>query len=302
MNSVTNHQSTYAAVAVGATLVGSALYARSNRLTENEAHPSMRQGCYPLLVKGIATCAINALSAGGYRTELDQVTGHALDMAKVGHGDAVFPGNTSSGRYVVSQWQRGAVGAMVIPLLEDASSEPCVILGLQGGVLRVPQGYGELPCPSDDRSGLKLNQHGASRLHHKTRDYVEAEQQGMRGIAQRELKEETNVSVNLDDLVLQDVIDSPPERNKPYRTVGIYSTNVKGINLGSIRTIDDEFADDIDNTQTIRIKDIKQTLNEAGQSIYSAPYRDTKGQVQFIALEPGTYELIQKAIQTDKHQ
>ncbi len=121
-----------------------------------------------------------------------------LDQAQVPHSDLVLPSQkVHSGRYIISQWQRIAVGVAVAVVGYDKTGELCLAMGYQKGRLRLAQGYAETPLPPTDYTGL--SKAGASRLG-EGKKLVKADA-SLRGAAVREVYEELGVRIKEQDLI-----------------------------------------------------------------------------------------------------
>ena len=69
-----------------------------------------------------------------------------IDAASVPNGDISITSNKAySKRYIISKWQRAAIGSSIIVMGKDLQGDLCVALGEQRGLLRNPQGYMEIP-------------------------------------------------------------------------------------------------------------------------------------------------------------
>lgn len=76
-------------------------------------------------------------------------------MLQISHGDWAVPSNKAhSRRYIISQWQRVAAGAIVV-LSHDADGDLVLALCSQRGKLVPSQGYMEAKLPKDDLTGLR---------------------------------------------------------------------------------------------------------------------------------------------------
>ena len=208
-----------------------------------------------------------------------------LDASKVPHGDISVPSNVvHSRRYVISQWQRSAVGASVIVLGYDNDRDLSIALGVQRGMLRNPQGYMEVPLPNEDLTGLK--QQGASRLNGSTMTPVPADQ-SIQTNAVREVYEEVGLTVNADNLILLDVVSDM--QASPRAFAARYMIILP--NTPELKTYDQEFVDDdLSRPMWVKIKDIKY---------------DTKKEKYFargsdIPVDANTIQPLNKALQVLK--
>jgi 8-oxo-dGTP pyrophosphatase MutT (NUDIX family) len=156
-----------------------------------------------------------------------------------------------SKRYIISKWQRSAVGASVIVLGVDKDKGLCIALGSQKGTLRNPQGYMELPLPKEDLTGL--SQKNASRLNGITLEPVAADK-SIEENAVREIREEIGLQVSQDSLYLLG-IESVMEAN-PITFVAHYFVKLPDTPL--LQILDHEFADDdLQKPVWIKIRDLK---------------------------------------------
>ncbi len=123
-----------------------------------------------------------------------------LDAASIPDGDLSLTSHTAhSKRYIISKWQRAAVGASVIVFGRHPDGTLSVILGPQRGMLRNPQGYMEIPLPKEDLTGLKASH--SSRLNGKKLKKVK-EDLSLEDNAVREVFEEAGLTIKKEDLVL----------------------------------------------------------------------------------------------------
>jgi 8-oxo-dGTP pyrophosphatase MutT (NUDIX family) len=175
-----------------------------------------------------------------------------LDAAKIPNGDLAVPGQTiHSKRYVISQWQRVAAGAIVVVLGRDKDGMLNIALGPQRGFMNPPQGYMEASLPTEDLSGLGAK--GASRL--KGNEELVNADNNLEDTALREVKEELGLVIDKNKLHLIG-ISSSREDNPIVHTVaahyGVFLTNTP-----PLATTDHEFADDdISNPEWFKIRDI----------------------------------------------
>lgn len=184
--------------------------------------------------------------------EARQLLTQLLDLSKIPHGDLSIPGNViSSKRYIISQWQRVAVGSIVTIFAYDPDGDLAVALGVQRGVLRTPQGYMEAPLPKEDLSGIR--EKGGSRLNAKTGEIVAADR-SIEENAVREVKEEIGLAIIESDLNLLGVLSLVDE--SPVAVAIEYY--VKLDHTAALKTVDDEFSgDDMQSPRWVKIKDIK---------------------------------------------
>jgi hypothetical protein len=158
-------------------------------------------------IQGLDTSVYsNILEEAFIKGEFDGLTvglvrknvGNILDRANIQHGDSMFGSDKAlSGRYLVSMWQRGAIGAGTSVLGRGINGDLCSAMGYQRGNLSHPQGYGELSAPIDDVSGLYEN--GGSRFNKKTGEIVPADTTSEQ-MAAREIEEELNIKIQEEDL------------------------------------------------------------------------------------------------------
>jgi 8-oxo-dGTP pyrophosphatase MutT (NUDIX family) len=176
-----------------------------------------------------------------------------LDAAKIPHGDLSVSGNDiHSKRYIISQWQRVATGAVVIVLGRNQDGQLSLALGPQRGNMVPPQGYMESPLPIDDLSGIR--KHGASRINGSTGEFVMADN-SLEDTALREVKEELGLTIERKDLHFIGVLSSK-EANPIVHTIAVqYGTLLS--NTPTIKTLDQEFTnDDMINPVWVRVQDI----------------------------------------------
>lgn len=231
-----------------------------------------------LAIKALKNIKWDDLDVASARAILTNV----LDASKVPHGDLSVPSNiVHSGRYVISQWQRSAVGAIVIVLGYDEEKDLAIALGTQRGLFRTPQGYMELPLPKEDLTGLK--QKGASRLNLYTMAAVSADSSIQKN-AIREVYEEIGLNIQEEDLTLLDIVSDV--NANPVCIAAVYM--VKLPNTPILETYDHEFInDDLANPMWIKIKDIKYN---ATQDKYYIDASNT-------AIDNNTIDYLNKALQ-----
>lgn len=147
----------------------------------------------------IASIAVPHLDYGQLdRSTNIKIATRVLDAIKVPHGDMVIPSEVvHSRRYMVSQWQRTAVGASVIVLMTDSQGDLCVALGSQRGLLKNPQGYMETGLPLEDHTGLRAK--NASRLNATTGEAVPMDL-SIEDNAVREVHEEIGITITKEQL------------------------------------------------------------------------------------------------------
>lgn len=206
-----------------------------------------------------------------------------LDASKVPHGDMSVPSNiVHSKRYLISQWQRSAVGASVIVLGRDGAGDLAVVLGSQRGMLRNPQGYMEVALPQEDLTGLR--EQNASRFNSKTMEPVQVDT-SLTANAVREVYEEAGIKINENDLVLLDVLSDMT--SSPVCVVAHYM--VKLTNTPALRVHDVEFIqDDLSNPHWIKIKDIK----------YDEIQHQYVAQNNGVPIDPNSIKFLKKALGT----
>lgn len=228
-------------------------------------------------IKALKNIKWNDLDAANARAILTNV----LDASKVPHGDIAVPSNiVHSRRYVISQWQRSAVGAIVIVLGYDDEKDLSIAVGTQRGLFRTPQGYMELPLPKEDLTGLKKQ--GASRLNSDTMTAVSADSSIQKN-AIREVYEEIGLNIQEEDLTLLDIVSDV--NANPVCIAAVYM--VKLPNTPILETYDHEFInDDLADPMWIKIKDIKYN---ATQDKY---YIDASN----IAIDNKTIDYLNKAL------
>ncbi len=176
-----------------------------------------------------------------------------LDAAKIPHGDLSVSGkDIHSKRYIISQWQRVASGAVVIILGRNQEGQLSIALGPQRGNMVPPQGYMESPLPIDDLSGIR--EHGASRINGSTGEFVRADN-SLEDTALREVKEELGLTIESKDLHFIGVL-STKEANPIVHTIAVqYGTLLS--NTPTIKTLDHEFTnDDMINPVWVKVQDI----------------------------------------------
>jgi 8-oxo-dGTP pyrophosphatase MutT (NUDIX family) len=191
---------------------------------------------------------------------------YILDAAEVPHGDIAVPSEkVHSRRYIVSQWQRSAVGATVILIGTDKDGELCVALGVQRGVLRHPQGYMETALPKEDLTGLRAQ--NASRINSKTSTLVPIDE-SIEDNALREIYEEIGLKVDKDQLQLLSInsnMDTSPATVAANYLVRLPDTP-------TLQTNDDEFVDDdLAKPMWVKISDIKSKDNLYITSLSTLP-------------------------------
>lgn len=183
--------------------------------------------------------------------------GKILDKVDIKHGDTVVPSDeTLSGRYLISQWQRGAIGTMTSVFAYDENGDLCIAMGPQRGSFASPQGYGELHVPKDDDSGLY--EKGGSRYNKKTGEVVLADKTS-EGMA-KEVEEELGIVIGEEKLTKVDFQYSINERGIPAMVGHFYIMLDSTVDL---KNNDTEFkgtefdGDDMDNPRWVRLKDIE---------------------------------------------
>lgn len=185
--------------------------------------------------------------------EARKTLGAHIDAAKIPHGDLAVPSNVvHSRRYIISQWQRVAAGAIVIVLSYDAEGDLVLALGSQRGRLVPPQGYMETKLPKEDLTGLR--EKGASRLNGLNGQIVKADR-NLEENAVREVKEELGIDVNKKDLVLIGVSGSEDNNSIVHTVVAQYAIMLnKDV---SLKVTDYEFIDDdLNSPKWLKVKDI----------------------------------------------
>lgn len=180
--------------------------------------------------------------------------GAHIDAANIPHGDLAVPSDkVHSGRYIISQWQRVAAGAIVVVLSHDADGDLVLALGSQRGKLVPPQGYMEAKLPKEDLTGLRAK--GASRLNGSNGKIIAADG-GLEENAIREVKEELGLDISENDLVLIGASGSE-EVNPIVHTVAVHY----GVMLdkdASLTVTDHEFIDDdLNSPKWFKVKNIK---------------------------------------------
>jgi len=177
-----------------------------------------------------------------------------IDASDVPHGDMAVPSEkVHSKRYLISQWQRVATGAVTVVLGRDMTGSLYTALGVQRGKIVIPQGYMESHLPSEDLTGLK--EKGASRVNGSTGELVYADNT-LEDNAVREVKEELGIDISKDNLELLS-ISSAKDANPIVHTVaGLYGIVLP--NTPKLKTLDTEFVnDDMQDPFWVRIQDIK---------------------------------------------
>lgn len=205
---------------------------------------AMFVGCKPLPF--ISNAALKNNDQADCRKNLTKI----LDATQIPHGDLVIPSQVvHSGRYLVSQWQRAAVGATVIVLGIDAEKDLCVALGKQQGYFKHPQGYMEIPLPKADLTHLR--EQGASRINGKTGKVVKADI-SIEENATREVYEEIGLKVSPQDLTLLSI--SSLIEDSPVTIAANYL--LFRLNTPPLKAIDNEFADDLQEPRWFKVKNI----------------------------------------------
>lgn len=186
--------------------------------------------------------------------EARKTLGAHIDAAKIPHGDLAVPSNKAhSRRYIISQWQRVAAGAIVVVLSYDADGDLVLALGNQRGKLVPPQGYMEAKLPKDDLTGLRAK--GASRLNGSNGKIIKADRD-LKENAAREVKEELGIDINQNDLVLIGVAGSE-EVNPIVHTVAVHYAIMLDKDI-SLKVTDHEFIDDdLNSPKWFKVRDIK---------------------------------------------
>jgi 8-oxo-dGTP pyrophosphatase MutT (NUDIX family) len=208
-----------------------------------------------------------------------------LNRSEVPHGDMVVgsyksEGGPHSGRYVISQWQRVAAGAIVIVLGENEEGKLFIAMGPQRGKIRVPQGYMESNLPNEDLTGLRKRD--ASRINGSNGELVSSDD-SLEDTAVREVWEEIGVRVKKENLKLLDIV-SYKDANPIVQTIyPVYGIKILG--TPSLRTVDTEFADDgLSNPKWFKVSEIRCSKGKC------------YGDGSKFPLEHKTIPVIQKAI------
>lgn len=177
-----------------------------------------------------------------------------LDVSNVPHGDLVVSSQkVHSGRYIVSQWQRVAAGAVVVVLGRDKDQDLCIAMGPQRGKLVPPQGYMEAKLPKNDLTGL--HDKGASRINAKTGEIVYADAT-IEDNAVREVKEELGIDISKNDLLLLGISSGEEENSVVPTIVGKYGILLP--QTPQLKTLDTEFInDDMQDPFWVKAKEIK---------------------------------------------
>ncbi len=229
-----------------------------NDSTLKFAQPSYWQN---LPIQTSSDIMLAGLRAGALKnTPLDKslardIAGQALDRSEISHGDTAIPSSAvHSARFIITQWQRSAVGACVVVLGKDKDGDLCVALGSQRGELVIPQGYMEVPAPRDDGTGV-LHSNNASRFNKKTGEIITADQT-IEDNAIREVKEEIGVDLKKDQLKLLSVDSATDKRLGLYMVAAIYGAKLSS--TPDLKVLDDEFVDDdIKQPFWSKVRDIK---------------------------------------------
>ena len=184
-------------------------------------------------------------------TQVRQLLPDMLDAAKVPHGDMAVPSKiVHSRRYLISQWQRAAVGACVMVLGTDDNADICVAVGNQRGLLRHPQGYMEVRLPKEDLTGLRAK--NASRINAQTGEAVPMDN-SIEDNAVREVHEEIGLTISKSQLRLIGIKSAM--QDNPVSVAAKYYVLLQ--NTPSLNTLDHEFADDdLSKPQWVKVKNI----------------------------------------------
>ena len=185
--------------------------------------------------------------------EARKTLGAHIDAAEVPHGDLAVPSDVvHSRRYIISQWQRVAAGAIVVVLSYDSEGDLILALGSQRGKLVPPQGYMEAKLPKEDLTGLR--EKGASRLNGSNGKIIKADR-NLKENAAREVKEELGIDINQKDLVLIGVSGSEND-NPIVHTVAVHYAIMLDKET-SLKVTDNEFIDDdLNSPKWFKVKDI----------------------------------------------
>lgn len=240
-----------------------------------------KQTRYRLFDAAAQKIAWNELDASKARQVLPSI----LDAAKVPHGDMAIPSKTvHSGRHIISQWQRSAVGACVMVLGKDKDGDLCLAVGNQRGMLRHPQGYMEIGLPKEDLTGLRAK--NASRINAKTGELVSMDN-SIEDNAVREVYEEVGLKIFKSQLRLLGIKSSM--QDNPVSVAANYYVLLN--DTPKLKTIDQEFADDdLSKPQWVKVKNI---VNEEG-SHYSS--------VGSLPFDPATITHLNAALQAIGHE
>ena len=216
------------------------------------------------------------------RSENIKTATKVLDAIKVPHGDMVIPSEVvHSRRYIVTQWQRTAVGASVIVLMTDAQGDLCVALGSQRNLLKNPQGYMETGLPLEDHTGLRAK--NASRINATTGEAVPMDFT-IEDNAVREVHEEIGISITKEQLHSLGTT-SYMDHNPVCINHNFYVLLPVTANAHDLHVVDDEFIeDDLSKPHWIKIKTIE---NKDGK--YYAPNHP-------LVIDPITMDLLNKAL------
>ena len=204
-----------------------------------------------------------------------------LDAASIPHGDlSVSSEKVHSRRYIISQWQRVATGAIVVVLGRDSDGHLCTAIGPQRGALVHPQGYMESPLPQEDLTGLR--EKGFSRINASTGEAVPADKT-LEDNAIREVKEEIGIDIQKNNLKLLNLTSSKDEDAVVYTVAGVYGATLDS--TPSLKTLDTEFADDdMSHPFWVKISDIR-----CRNGLCYTPHHS-------LPLHPETRSNIQKAV------
>ena len=216
------------------------------------------------------------------RSENIKTATKVLDAIKVPHGDMVIPSEVvHSRRYIVTQWQRTAVGASVIVLMTDAQGDLCIALGSQRNLLRNPQGYMETGLPLEDHTGLRAK--NASRINATTEEAVPMDLT-IEDNAIREVHEEIGISITKEQLHSLGTT-SYMDHNPVCINHNFYVILPVTANVHDLHIVDDEFVeDDLSKPFWIKIKTIE---NKEGK--YYVPNHP-------LVIDPITMDLLGKAL------
>lgn len=213
--------------------------------------------------------------------EARKTLGAHIDAAKIPHGDLAVPSNVvHSGRYIISQWQRVAAGAIVIVLSYDSEGDLVLALGSQRGKLVPPQGYMEAALPKEDLTGLR--QESISRLNSNSKKKIKIDKNPEEN-AVRKVLEELGIKIDQKDLVLIGVSGSEDD-NPIVHTLAVHYAVMLDKAL-PLKVTNYEFLDD-NLTAPIWLK-VKDIICEKG--VCSFPD-------EILSIKENDISIIQKAI------